>query len=648
MPSAVRPTNVARVSMLIQSDLLLNNVRTNSVDLLKVQNQLSTGLKLGRPSDSPTDATTIMNLDSTIEQQQQYLANISYAGSYLNTTDSVLGQVVDLVREAYNLASDSIGTTGRAGRQSNAVIIDQIIEELISLGNTTHQGSYIFAGQNSTVAPFSAAQGGVQFWGHQTELQTRISNDTLTNFSIEGQDIFGVLSSQVVGIADLNPDIAEDTLLSDLNGALGEGIRRGSIVISDGTSTSTVDLGDCVTVGDVIRKINSGTPATTTASIAADGSSLQIVSAVGTVTVREVGTGFTARDLGIWDPAGTGGNTLTGQDVDARLTPATSVTVLAGGAGIDLASGLVIRNSLAQPIDPIDLSSAATVQDILNAINLAGVGVRAELNADGTGINIFNQLSGSEMSIGENGGTTAADLGIRSMAGSTRLSSLNGGAGIHPQAGVADLRITDQLGTSYDINLDAAVTVQDVLDAINAAAGGAVTASLASVGNGIVLTDHTGGAGTLAVTRINDNGYFIDEELGLQGTAGGNVLAGSDVNPIRPEGLFSHLIALRDALLLEDDNLANAAITQAAETVKADEENIVNVYGRVGAQAKALEDRKLRIEDTVSAMEILRSDIRDIDYTEAITRYQNLYTALQANLMTGSQLSSLSLLDFLQ
>jgi flagellar hook-associated protein 3 FlgL len=647
MSSAVRPTNVARVSMLMQSDLLLNNVRTNSVDLLKVQNQLSTGLKLGRPSDSPTDATTIMNLDNMIERQQQYLKNISYASDYLNTTDSVLSQAVDLVQEAYNLASDSVGTTGQAGRESNAVIIDQIIEELISLGNTTHQDSYIFSGQNSTVAPFSAAQGGVQFLGNLTELQTRISNDTLANFSVDGQDIFGVLSSEVVGIVDLDPDITEDTLLSDLNGALGEGIRQGSILISDGTESDVVDLGDCVTVGDVIKKINNGTPATTTASITADGTGLQIASTVGTVTVQEVGNGFTARDLGIFDAVGVGGNTLTGQDVDARLSPATSVTMLAGGAGIDLTSGLVIQNSLADPIDPVDLSSAATVQDILNAINLAGIGVRAEINADGTGINIFNQLSGSEMSIGENGGTTATDLGIRSMAGSTLLSSLNGGQGIHPEQGVADIRITDRLGVDYDINLDSAATVQDVLDLINTAAGGQVTASLASVGNGIVLTDNTGGAGTLTVTRINDNGYFIDEELGLNVSASGNVLTGSDVNTIQPEGLFSHLIALRDALLLEDDNLANAAINEAAALVKADEENMINMNGKVGAQAKALEDRQLRIEDNIAAIEVLRSDIRDIDYTEAITRYQNLYTALQANLMTGSQLANVSLLDFL-
>ena len=69
--------------------------------------------------------------------------------------------------------------------------------------------------------------------------------------------------------------------------------------------------------------------------------------------------------------------------------------------------------------------------------------------------------------------------------------------------------------------------------------------------------------------------------------------------------------------------------------------------GSVGSRMRALIDRKLQLEDNVLATETLRSDIRDIDFTEAITRYQNLYTALQANLQTGSQLTNISLLDFL-
>jgi flagellin-like hook-associated protein FlgL len=58
--------------------------------------------------------------------------------------------------------------------------------------------------------------------------------------------------------------------------------------------------------------------------------------------------------------------------------------------------------------------------------------------------------------------------------------------------------------------------------------------------------------------------------------------------------------------------------------------------------------RKTHMEDNVLATETLRSDIRDIDFTEAITRYQNLYTALQANLQVGGELSNMTLLDFLR
>ena len=42
------------------------------------------------------------------------------------------------------------------------------------------------------------------------------------------------------------------------------------------------------------------------------------------------------------------------------------------------------------------------------------------------------------------------------------------------------------------------------------------------------------------------------------------------------------------------------------------------------------------------------NDLRDIDFTEAVTRYQNLYTALQANMTSGGMISSMSLLDFLR
>jgi len=41
------------------------------------------------------------------------------------------------------------------------------------------------------------------------------------------------------------------------------------------------------------------------------------------------------------------------------------------------------------------------------------------------------------------------------------------------------------------------------------------------------------------------------------------------------------------------------------------------------------------------------SRIKDVDYAESITKFQQYQTALQASLMVGSRLMNLSLMDFI-
>ncbi len=656
MPSAVRPTNVSRVTMQMQTSLLLNNINSNNSDLLKIQTQLTTGLKIARPSDDPAGASTIMHLDSFLEQQQQYISNINYAHDYIVSTDNALSQAVDLLSEAYAMA---LGTVGRSAdeAESNAVVIEQIMEQMISLGNTTSRGSYIFGGQNSTTAPFAAYQNGVIFTGNVDDKETQVSKDNIVGFNVNGDNAFGALSSQVQGTADLDPDITAQTLLSDLNGYLGEGIRLGSILINDGTQYQ-IDLSDSVTVGDVINTINNEA-ATITAAIGADGTSLELSSSAGNISVSEVGSGYTARDLGI--QGNPGAAVLSGQDVDARLSLTTPVTALAGGAGIDLNNGLLISNSMVDSSAPLTFTSAQTLGDILRTINTADLGVRAEINDETTGINILNQLSGSEMRIGENGGTTAADLGIRSLTENTRLADLNGGRGVgvkNDQGEAGIIKITAMDDTEYSIDLSTADTINDVMNLISAATGGHVTASLTGTGNGIELTDTVGtggGSGILSVTTESQNGFFVAQQLGFYDADGsdglsvaGNTLTANDANPIEPAGLFSHLVALYEAMTINDDDARDKAVSQAAAALVGDQKELTRVHGKVGALMQSIEVRKRHMEDNILATKTLRSDIKDVDFTDALTRYQNMYTALEASLMTGGQMNNMTLLDFLR
>lgn len=59
-------------------------------------------------------------------------------------------------------------------------------------------------------------------------------------------------------------------------------------------------------------------------------------------------------------------------------------------------------------------------------------------------------------------------------------------------------------------------------------------------------------------------------------------------------------------------------------------------------------ERLLRTEDAVDATRIMLSGVKDVDFTEAVTRFQQAQTTLQANLMTSSRMMNLSLLNFLR
>ena len=84
----------------------------------------------------------------------------------------------------------------------------------------------------------------------------------------------------------------------------------------------------------------------------------------------------------------------------------------------------------------------------------------------------------------------------------TPLSSLNFGDGVGNLSGQTDLQIMAKDGKSFEVNLDGAATIGDVIDLINAAATAAtvpVEAAFATTGNGIRIEDKTGGTGTLRV-----------------------------------------------------------------------------------------------------------------------------------------------------
>ena len=108
-------------------------------------------------------------------------------------------------------------------------------------------------------------------------------------------------------------------------------------------------------------------------------------------------------------------------------------------------------------------------------------------------------------------------------------------------------------------------------------------------------------------------------------------------------GLFANLKKLQAALQTSDQS----GITTAAEGLQADYDRIIRSRGEVGARVQELENRQNRLEDENLATKGLLSKLKDADFTEAISEFNTLQTALQASMQTTSKVLNLSLMDFL-
>ena len=318
----------------MQTMMLLDRLQQNTLDLYRQQQRLVTGNKFVALSDDPAAASQAIKLSGLLEQQAQILDNIRYADGFLSATDQSVGNLGDLLIEArdiasesLNMASDQAGPAQQAEWNSFAGLIGGILDQMVTVGNMQFQGSYLFGGQRTTTAPFVQDLGGVAYRGDTGELRSRVDLLAEASFNLTGAEVFGALSSEVMGWRDLSPALTGDTRLADMNGAGGEGISLGSIEIDDSSMPGpvTVDLSGADNIQDVIDLINDALSAGTT-TVAVGSNGIDVTIAPGeTVSFSEIGGGQTAVDMGI---VGTYAASFSGDDLDARLTLMTPLAAL--------------------------------------------------------------------------------------------------------------------------------------------------------------------------------------------------------------------------------------------------------------------------------------------------------------------------------
>ena len=149
----MRITNTMRIND------FLRHVEDRNTNIYNLQNQISSGFQLHRPSDDPVGVQQALMLSAQISQNDQYARNVDNGLGRLSYSENVLSDLNDLIvnLDALALQGDN-NTATEEDRQAMAVEAQQIIDQMVSLANTQYNGVYIFCGQWTLTRPYEATQ----------------------------------------------------------------------------------------------------------------------------------------------------------------------------------------------------------------------------------------------------------------------------------------------------------------------------------------------------------------------------------------------------------------------------------------------------------------------------------------------------------
>src|SRR3954467_14856349 len=119
---------------------VLANLQRSIAKGQKLQDQLSSGRQINRPSDSPTGTVASLQLRGEVRASQQYSRNADDGLGWLGTLDNTLSNVSSRVISARDLVVRGLnqGASDPTSNQALASEIDQIRDTLIGYANAKY------------------------------------------------------------------------------------------------------------------------------------------------------------------------------------------------------------------------------------------------------------------------------------------------------------------------------------------------------------------------------------------------------------------------------------------------------------------------------------------------------------------------------
>ncbi len=186
-----------RVTQRSLSQTALAGLQGSLAKLSDLQQQMTTGKLINRPSDSPTGTIQAMQFRADIRTQEQYSRNAQDGLGWLGTIDSTLGDMVTQVQRARDLTLQGMSAGSASSPQSAPALageIDSIRQSLIGSANTTYLGRPVFGGTTSGSVAYDT---NANYVGDNGSVNRTVGDGVSVQVDASGPTTFGAGTGQV-------------------------------------------------------------------------------------------------------------------------------------------------------------------------------------------------------------------------------------------------------------------------------------------------------------------------------------------------------------------------------------------------------------------------------------------------------------------
>ncbi len=220
-----------------------------TAEMFQRQQEISTGLRIRRPSDDPSGMRRSLILNDRVERLDSHISSMQFAQSRLSQAAVQLQDANTALVRARSIALQAPQALDKGEVDALVSELNGILNQLVSAANSSDENGYLFSGTASHTLPFPADEttnGESAYAGSQSNTQLLITGDVARDALLPGDLVFQAIAREptvVIGSTGAKSGAGTDTATGTRNLVISHDLTTyaGGSGVNAGTDSASGD-----------------------------------------------------------------------------------------------------------------------------------------------------------------------------------------------------------------------------------------------------------------------------------------------------------------------------------------------------------------------------------------------------------------------